>query len=59
MHTTLCSLYQNANLEKINSDDLENIKQYSSFNLTELKKHPNPNKMKDLQKYIEILKNTK
>lgn len=57
LHITLCSLLKNANLEKINSDDLENIKLYSSFNLTELKKYKNPNKMKDLQKYIEILKN--
>ncbi len=57
LHITLCSQLKNANLEKINSDDLENIKLYSSFNLTELKKYKNPNKMKDLQKYIEILKN--
>ena len=59
LHITLCSLFKDANLKKINSDDLKNIKLYCSFNLTELKKYKNPNKMKDLQKYIEILKNVK
>lgn len=59
LHITLCSLFKDTNLKKINSDDLENIKLYCSFNLTELKKFKNPNKTKDLQKYIEILKNVK
>ena len=59
LHITLCSLFKDVNFDKINSDDLQNIKLYSSFNLTELKKYKNPNKMKDLQKYIEILKNAK
>lgn len=58
LHDSLKLLFNTldeSQFSKIDEIELEQIKQIANFSISDFKKYTDPNKMKNLQKYIKIL----